>query len=305
MYFLCASNHRYTRKMKEKIFKSLKQEFSSLGLGDEILMSHADALSKLGLVTDANLDTVVKAQKDFLEGLQKFNDKRATEAAATARENAKKEFEAETKKKEEEAKKAAEAAKKAAEEAEAKKKAEEAEAAKKAAEEEAERKRLEELKKNTEVPEWYKKAQEEAAQRAKDEREAAEKRAADAKAEADKQREEFMKTMKELTEQNKTLTESLSTMQKENEAAKAAEAARKREAFILSKAKEYGIPQTRIDEGFAIAGDLDEKGITEYLGKVAANHKASLLPQNQHFAFDQNGQVDKAEMDKLAASMVK
>lgn len=57
--------------MKEKIFQKLKQEFSHLGLGDVILQAHADSLASIGLVTDENIDTVISAQKGFLENLRR------------------------------------------------------------------------------------------------------------------------------------------------------------------------------------------------------------------------------------------
>jgi len=294
--------------MKEKIFQALKQEYTSLGLGDEILMAHAESLAALGLVTDMNLKTVVEGQKGFLEGLQKFNDKRAADAAKTARENAKKEFEDEAKKKAEDAKKQAEeeAKKKAEEEAKAKAEAEKAaaEAAKKKAEEEAEKARLEALKKQNEIPEWFVKQQEEAAAKAKAEREAAEARAKEAAETAAQERKELLETLKAFKEQNETLTKTINGIKEESDKAKAELAKKTRADFILSKAKEMGIPQTRIDEGFVIADEADEKGISEYLGKVASNIKATQLPTTTHQQMV-NAEVSKSEMDAIAATMVK
>ena len=99
--------------MKEKIFNALKQEYKALGLSDEILQGHANALAAIGLVTDENLSAVVAAQKDFLTGLQSGIDKRVTTAREKALADAKKtedeaKAEAERKKAEEDAKKAAE-----------------------------------------------------------------------------------------------------------------------------------------------------------------------------------------------------
>lgn len=85
--------------MKEKIFQKLKQEFSHLGLGDVVLQAHADSLTAIGLVTDENLDTVISAQKGFLENLQKTSDKRVTDAVSKAKADAKKELETEEAKK--------------------------------------------------------------------------------------------------------------------------------------------------------------------------------------------------------------
>lgn len=96
--------------MKAKIFAKLKQEYSSLGLGDEYLMSKAESLAATGLVTDDNIDAVVACQRKELEGLQKANDKRVTDALEKER----KKHEEETRKKEQEAE---EARKKAEEEA--------------------------------------------------------------------------------------------------------------------------------------------------------------------------------------------
>lgn len=294
--------------MKEKIFAKLKQAYSALGLGDEILMAHAESLASLGLVTDTNLDTVVNAQKGFLEGLQKSNDKRAADAAKTARENAKKEFEEETRKKEEEAKKKAEEdAKKKAEE-EAKRKAEEeakaAEEAKKKAEEEAERKRLEELR-NQEVPEYFKKFVEENAAREKAAREAAEARAKEAAELQKKVQDEYLAQLKTLQEQNKTLADSYNAMKADNEKRAAEAAAKQRQSFILSKAQELGIPQNRIDEGFVIAETETEEGITNYLTKVANNIKVNQLPNRGGYQLSDDHQVTKEEMASLAAKMVK
>lgn len=79
--------------MKDKIFQKLKQGYSRLGLGDEVLQAHAESLAATGLVTDENIDNVVNAQKGFLEGLQRNYDTRVSSATAKAREAAKKEFE--------------------------------------------------------------------------------------------------------------------------------------------------------------------------------------------------------------------
>lgn len=76
--------------MKEKIFQLLKQAYSPLGLGDVILQAHAEALDALGFVTDENVNDVVAKQKTFLEGLQKGNDKRVTDAVNKALAEAKK-----------------------------------------------------------------------------------------------------------------------------------------------------------------------------------------------------------------------
>lgn len=283
--------------MKDKIFQLLKQEYKSLGLGDEVLQAHAEMLDKMGLVTDDNIETVVASQKSFLESLQKDNDRRVTDA----------------KKKFEEAQKAKEDAERKAAEEEAKKKADE-EAKKKAAEE-AEKKRLEELAKKNEMPDYLKKYFEE---------QAAEKKASE---EARfKEREEFKKLVETLTqkntdqaktyneqmeEQSKTIKELQETIQKQAEEAKAKEEAAAKakakadhDAKILSKAKELGIPDSRINEGFTLSDDATDETIETYLSKVANNYKALQQPQFGGSYRASEGEPTKEEVDNVAASLV-
>lgn len=231
--------------MKQKIFQKLKQGFSNLGLGDEVLQAHAESLAALGLVTDENIDNVVNAQKPFLESLQKNYDTRVTSATAKAKEAAKKEFE--------------DAAKAAAEE--------------KARKEREERERQE---KEKEMPDWYK----------------AEKEASD-------------KTIKELLASVKTMKEGYDAMKAENDKFKAEKTAAERKNSIISKAKELGIPQYRIDEGFAIADDADESKITEHLTKVATNTKSQTLPSNKGVYPLSDGAPSKENVDAIAKAMVK
>lgn len=231
--------------MKDKIFQKLKQGYSHLGLGDEVLQAHAEALVATGLVTDENIDNVVNAQKTFLEGLQKNYDKRVTSATAKAKEDAKKELE--------------DAAKAAAEEKARKEK------------EEQERK-----EKEKEMPDWYK----------------AEKVASD-------------KTIKELLDSMKTMKEGYDAMKDENDRFKAEKAASERKNLIISKAKELGIPQYRIDEGFAIADDADETKVTEYLTTVANNTKTQSLPGNRGTFPLADGKPSKDDMKSIAKSMIK
>ena len=269
--------------MKEKIFQLLKQEYKSLGLGDEVLQAHAEMLDKMGLVTDDNIETVVASQKDFLESLQKDNDRRVTDA----------------KKKFEEAQKAKEDAE---------------EEAKKAAEE-AEKKRLEELAKKNEMPDYLKKYFEE---------QAAEKKASEEA--RTKEREEFKKLVETLTQKNtdqtkvyneqmeaqsKTIKELQDTIQKQAEEAKAKEEAAAKakakadhDAKILSKAKELGIPESRINEGFTLSDDATDETIETYLSKVANNYKALQQPQFGGSYRASEGEPTKEDVDNVAASLV-
>lgn len=226
--------------MRDKIFQKLKQEYSHLGLGKEVLQAQADALAATGIVTDENIDIIVSSQKSFLESIQKANDQRATDAQRKAKEDALKEYEA-LKERE-----------------------------KKAAEDEAKRRELEK-----QMPDWYVK----------------EKQASD-------------DMLKKLAESNELLRQGLEAMQKENTAFKAEKAAAERKNLILSKAKELGIPEYRIKEGFSIAEDADESTITTYLTEVSNNIKAFSLPSNKE-AFPMSGpELKKEDLDSVAKSLV-
>lgn len=229
--------------MKAKLFQKLKQEYSHLGLGDDVLQAHAESLAAIGLVTDENINNVVNAQKTFLEGLQKNYDTRVTSATAKAKEAAKKEFE--------------DAVKAASEE--------------KARKEKEEQERRE---KEKEIPDWYK----------------AEKAANE-------------KILKELSESNKSIKNAYDALKEENDNLKAKEAAEARKNLIISKAKELGIPQYRIDEGFAISADADEAKIGEYLAKVANNTKTMSLPGNKGTFPLVDGQPSKEDVAAIAKSM--
>ena len=306
--------------MKEQIFQKLKTKYSSLGLGDEILLAHAEMLASTGFVTNDNMDSIVDGQKSYLEGLQKANDKRATEAAETAKKNARKEFdeeqakkEAEKKAAEEEAKKKAteeEAAKKAAEEA--KKKADE-EAAAKAKKEEEERKRLEEMKKNTEIPDYVKNMQEEYLKKLQEERQQAEndrnsfkEMLAEMKKASEENTKALSEQLKQQTEANKTLNETITAMKTENDRIKAEAQKKARQEGIIQKAKELGIPKSRIEEGFAITDDMDEDAITNHLNVVAANYKALNLSERRPFGQQlENKEATEEELKAVAGALVK
>lgn len=306
--------------MKEKIFQKLKTKYSALGLGDEILMAQAEMLASTGFVTDDNMDSIVDVQKGYLEGLQKANDKRATEAAKTAKENARKEFEEEQAKKDAEAKAAAEKAQKEAEEKaaaekaaqEAKEKAEK-EAAEKAAKEEEERKRLEEMKKDTEIPDYVKNMQEEYLKKLQEERQQAESDRNTFKEMLEamrKQSEESNKALIEKlnaqTEANKTLTDTITALKTENENAKAEAQKKARQEMIISKAKELGIPKSRIEEGFAITDDMDEDAIVNHLNVVSANYKALNLSERRPFGQQlENKEATQEELKAVAGALVK
>lgn len=251
--------------MKAKIFAKLKQEYSALGLGDEILMARAESLAALGLVTDDNIDAVVACQRSDFEALQKANDKRVTDALGKAQ----KKHEEETQKKIDDA---VAKAKKDAEEAVKGKQNPAIDPAKPTDDPEivALKKQLEEMQKQS----------------------AEEKKA-------------HAELIKGLTDSRTSLEEQVKALVEKNSAAEAAQAKAAREAKILAKAKELGVPDWRIKEGFVIAEDATDEAIAETLSTVANNVSTNLLPGNRG-AFPLGGaEPTKEDFSALAASLVK
>ena len=248
--------------MNEELLKKLKQAYSHLGLAENVLQMHANALVATGLVTAENIDSIVSAQKDFLEGLQKYNDTRVSDAVSKAKEKAQKEAEEKAKKE------AEEAARRAREEAE------------------------------KTLPESVKAALESIKAERKAEKEAAE--AAQLKAEEDRKKREA-----DAESKLAKMQELIDGFKKENEALKKEQVAKARRDAITAKAKELGIPQSRIDEGFVIADDDTEEQYTTYLSNIAKNIKAYSLPSHQGRGIPSDKEVTKEEVDKIAESMVK
>lgn len=147
----------------------------------------------------------------------------------------------------------------------------------KKAQEEAKRKKEEEdrRKKEEELPDWYvkeKKAQEELIQ--------------------------------SLTKERQELLDGFKTIKEESDKLKQEKAASERKNLIISKAKELGIPQYRIDEGFSIADTADEASIIEHLTTVSNNIKTLNLPGSKTVFPLADGKPDKTEVDSIAKSLV-
>ena len=88
--------------------------------------------------------------------------------------------------------------------------------------------------------------------------------------------------------------EKISALTTANEQAKAEKARAERNNLILATAKKLGISQERIDEGFAIADDLDEAGIETYLAKVKKNEVAKGLEEGGS-AFKLSNQAESSK----------
>lgn len=245
---------------EELLFEKLKQAYSYTGLAESVLRLHAKALIATGFVTDENASDVVSKQKDYLEGLQKYNDSRVSEAVKKAGEKALKDAE-------DQAKKAADdAAKKAKEEA------------------------LKDLPDSVKVYMDTLKEQFEAEKKANETARQQAEEAQKAKESAWNTTLEEMKNM-------------LAGFQQENDNLKKANALKERKAAIVAKAKELGIPQYRIDEGFVIPEDADEAAYTATLSAIAQNIKTNMLPDRGGSAIVQ-ADVTKEEVDAIAKSMV-
>ena len=123
------------------------------------------------------------------------------------------------------------------------------------------------------------------------------------KEQVDAQLAEVQKTIKSLTEANKTYSDQLKKMQDEKDAAAKAAAAAARKTLINTKATEAGIPQWRIDEGFVIPEEYDETKIGEAMAGIAANIKKQMLPGRTAFSRSENG--DAAISKEDATNIVK
>lgn len=270
--------------MKDKIFQSLKQAYSSLGLGDALLQAQAETLASLGFVTDENLDAVVKAQETQLKAYQAANDKRVADALTKVKEAADKD------------KKTAETAA-AAKQGELQKLIDEL--TEKSNRQTSElQKQADELKKQQELQKQLDDLQKKAEQQTAD----FEKRKA-----VPSDLDGINKQMAEILKTNKSLAEQVQALVKENANFKAAQAAESRKNFILSKAEELGIPKWRINEGFSLAPDASEETITNTLTTVASNIRANMLPQDGISLPDLGGgnsEAFKGQIDQIAETLV-
>lgn len=102
----------------------------------------------------------------------------------------------------------------------------------------------------------------------------------------------------------KSLQDTIGSLNEKNEKYEKEKLATARINLITSKAKELGIPQFRIEEGFAIADDADDNTITSYLTTVANNIKTQLLPGNKTVFPHAGDKVEKADVDAIAESLM-
>lgn len=72
-----------------------------------------------------------------------------------------------------------------------------------------------------------------------------------------------------------------------------------RNNFITSKAKELGIPDWRIEEGFTITDDADDAAVIEKLTSVKQNIVSAGLERNPGFPIDLNNKPTTEETDAV------
>lgn len=81
------------------------------------------------------------------------------------------------------------------------------------------------------------------------------------------------------------------------------EAKATRQAQILGKAKELGIPDWRINEGFTIGDDADEASISTALSAIKQNIVTAGLEQSKGFPIDANKTPSKEELDGIIGNI--
>ncbi len=111
---------------------------------------------------------------------------------------------------------------------------------------------------------------------------------------------------KSVTDGNKALLDAVNALKAENESMKAAEQQRRRSDFIAGKAKELGIPEWRVKEGFALASDATEEAIAAHLATVAGNIRANELPKNSlGVSLGNDGKPDAKTISEIADRLVR
>lgn len=93
-------------------------------------------------------------------------------------------------------------------------------------------------------------------------------------------------------------------IQDELAAYKAKEATTERQNSITAKAKELGIPEERIKQGFVIAEDADDAAIGEYLSGIATYEKSRELPFGNRFPLQSSDKITDEEAKAIADKMI-
>lgn len=105
------------------------------------------------------------------------------------------------------------------------------------------------------------------------------------------------------TAYKKEQEERYNAIKAESDTLKAEKAKADRHALITNKAKELGIPEWRMKQGFVIADDADEASIGEYLAGVQKDIVTAGLEGKGNFPLAGNGEASKEETDKIVSGM--
>lgn len=97
--------------------------------------------------------------------------------------------------------------------------------------------------------------------------------------------------------------ERFNALKSESDTLKAEKAKTERMALITNKAKELGIPEWRVSEGFVIADDADEAAISSYLANIQQNLVTAGLNGKGGFPLADTGVASKEETDKIVSGM--
>ena len=95
----------------------------------------------------------------------------------------------------------------------------------------------------------------------------------------------------------------INALTEENEKAKAEKAKAERKDLILNKAKEAGIPEWRINEGFAISEDADENAIKTYMDSIKQNIVTNSLEGKETGTIVPKGEASKEDAEAVLAAM--
>ena len=105
------------------------------------------------------------------------------------------------------------------------------------------------------------------------------------------------------TTYKKEQEERYNAIKAESDTQKAEKAKADRHALITNKAKELGIPEWRMNEGFVIAEDADEATIASYLANIQQNLVTAGLEGKGNFPLAGKGEASKEETDKIVSRM--
>lgn len=106
------------------------------------------------------------------------------------------------------------------------------------------------------------------------------------------------------TAYKKEQEDKLNALKAESDTLKAEKAKNARMSLISNKAKELGIPEWRVNEGFVIAEDADETAIASYLANIQQNLVTAGLDGKGNFPLAGNKEATKEETDKIASTMI-